>query len=281
MAFRDPAWRGTVPEPLHGGAFSPLEAVCNRSFLGRGHAFRPYSYQDVTGVPAGCERADAREILLESGVFSYPRGLGQGMYAGFADLFRYKLLLVWGGWWVDTDVVCPTREPPDAAVSLAREDPNQVNIAIMHLPAGHPAMRAAYERAMAAGQDIAWGDTGPPRVTEIVVRLMLEPLLAPAHAYYPVRWSEYTAPILLQQREWVAERVAGATFLHLWSEMLRPGKYDKSVRPPQGSYLHDPDGEHGMLDGIAVLDQGSTDGTSKIRHSCRCSCRTKVYVRPT
>jgi mannosyltransferase OCH1-like enzyme len=226
----------------------------------------------VAGIPAGCECADAREFLPESAVFAYQRGSGQGSYAAFADIFRYKLLLDRGGWWVDTDVVCLAREAPDVRESLAREDLNHVNSAIMRFPAGHPAMQAAYERAAAAGRDIAWGATGPQLVTEVVASLRLEGVLAPTRSYYPVHWSEFTALLLPQRREWVAERIAGATFLHLWSEMLRRGKFDKWTRPPQGSYLHDLYAEHGMLDDFRFeyLLLPSPQGTLRMQRRAVC-----------
>lgn len=231
-----------------GPELSPLEALCIRSFLDNGHAFRLFAYADVAGIPAGCERADAREILPESAVFAYSRGQGQGTYAGFADLFRYRMLLDRGGWWVDTDVVCLARDIPEPTISLAREDDTHVNIAVLRFPAGHPAMQAAYDTAVAAGRDIGWGETGPRVVTELVARMHLEPHLAPTRAYYPVHWSDYTALLVPQRRAWVEDRVAGATFLHLWNEMLRRGRFDKSSRPPEGSYLHKVYVRHGMAD---------------------------------
>jgi mannosyltransferase OCH1-like enzyme len=46
---------------------------------------------------------DASEILPAARIFKYRE---YDTYAGFANFFRYKLLLERGGWWVDLDVVC-------------------------------------------------------------------------------------------------------------------------------------------------------------------------------
>jgi hypothetical protein len=241
-----------------GGALSPLEIACIRSFLARGHAFRLYCYDDVANAPAGCERADARDIVAASEVFAYGHGREQGSYAGFADLFRYKLLLDRGGWWVDTDVVCLATDVPEPRIGLAPEQPGRINGAIMRFPAGHPAMQAA-------GKDIGWCDTGPVCVTAIVERFALAPLLAAQHAYYPLHWSEYTALILPERRAFVRERLSGATFLHLWNEMFRRAGYDKSVRPPAGSFLCDLYAESGVPGDFAFEYEVVTNARNAIR----------------
>lgn len=234
-----------------GGALSPLEIACIRSFLARGHAFRLYCYENIANVPEGCGRADAGEILAASEVFAYRHGRERGSYAGFADLFRYKLLRDRGGWWVDTDVVCLATEVPSDDVGLAPEQPGCINNAIMHFPAGHPAMQAAYDMARAAGKDIGFGDTGPVCMTAVAERCDLAPLLAPQHAYYPLHWSEFMALILPERRAFVRERLSGAAFVHLWNEMFRRTSYDKAVRPPAGSFLYDLYAEAGMLGDFA------------------------------
>ena len=85
-----------------GPALSPMERLGINSFLRHGHEFHLYTYTPVGNVPQGVTMRDAREIIPLSLVdyTKFPR------LAIFADLFRYKLLLDKGGWWVDTDTVC-------------------------------------------------------------------------------------------------------------------------------------------------------------------------------
>ena len=85
-----------------GDDLSNLEKLCVQSFLDNGHEFHLYTYSDIGGIPAGAVVKDGNEILPESDIFQYRTG----SYAGFADWFRYKLLLERGGWWVDMDLVC-------------------------------------------------------------------------------------------------------------------------------------------------------------------------------
>ncbi len=94
-----------------GKALSEMELLTLKSFLDQGHQFILWVYEDLdTKLPDGAELKDANEILDKRHVFKYPEdgplGWSKGSYAGFSDIFRYKLLYEVGGWWVDMDVTC-------------------------------------------------------------------------------------------------------------------------------------------------------------------------------
>ena len=55
------------------------------------------------GNPARLVEALAALEQSDGGVRAIP---DSGSLAAFSNLFRYKLLLERGGWWVDTDVIC-------------------------------------------------------------------------------------------------------------------------------------------------------------------------------
>src|SRR5260370_41624153 len=86
-----------------GAELSVLEQLSIRSFLRNNHEYHLYVYDEMKNIPAGTVVKDAGEILPPSKIFQYK---DQKTYAGFANFFRYKLLLERGGWWVDADVVC-------------------------------------------------------------------------------------------------------------------------------------------------------------------------------
>src|ERR1044072_2719476 len=88
-------WIGAEP--------SVMEQLSIASFLQNVHEYHLYVYDAVKIVPARAVVRDANEILPASRIFQYKH---QASYAGFANFFRYKLLLERGGWWVDTDVIC-------------------------------------------------------------------------------------------------------------------------------------------------------------------------------
>src|SRR5438132_12635269 len=80
-----------------------MEKLSISSFIRNGHDYHLYTYNELPYVPAGTVLKDANEILPASAIFQYR---DRPSYAGFANSFRYKLLLERGGWWADTDTVC-------------------------------------------------------------------------------------------------------------------------------------------------------------------------------
>ena len=86
-----------------GGKLSVMEQLCISSFISNGHTFHLYTYGEIKNVPKGTILKDAAEIISPDKIFKYQ---DRDTYAGFADVFRYKLLLEKGSYWVDTDVVC-------------------------------------------------------------------------------------------------------------------------------------------------------------------------------
>src|SRR6476646_687175 len=91
-----------VIQSLWLGDFTTMERLAVCSFLENGHEFHLYAYKSLRGVPDGVKLRDGNEIVSSDRIFKDSRGT----FAGFANAFRYKLLLERGGWWVDTDAVC-------------------------------------------------------------------------------------------------------------------------------------------------------------------------------
>jgi hypothetical protein len=90
-----------------GDRLSLMEHLTLRSFLACGHRFVLWVYSPLTDrLPEGVEVRDAAQIVPRERVFSYRAGRFRGSFAGFSDLFRYKLLYDHGGWWSDLDVAC-------------------------------------------------------------------------------------------------------------------------------------------------------------------------------
>lgn len=135
-----------------GENLSPLELLTLHSFTAHGHVFHLWSYSDLSAqVPAGVVCCDAREIIPEQDVFRrlYDDpvfGIGKGSYAGFSDMFRYKLLYEKGGWWVDMDIYCvqPLQFSTPYYFRAHHDLPAISNV--MKCPAGSAVMRDAYEQ---------------------------------------------------------------------------------------------------------------------------------------
>lgn len=94
-----------------GDRLSPLELLCIYSYINSGHCFHLWLYESLlTPLPKEVIVEKAGDILPQNSVFAYENsnqyGHGKGSYAGFSDIFRYKLLYEKGGWWTDMDVIC-------------------------------------------------------------------------------------------------------------------------------------------------------------------------------
>jgi hypothetical protein len=98
-----------------GSQLGPMQLLTIRSFLAHGFRFHLWTYDtaifDAT-LDDGVVVKDANTIIARERVFVYPAGgpidvpFGEGSYAGFSDIFRYKLLYEHGGWYTDMDVTC-------------------------------------------------------------------------------------------------------------------------------------------------------------------------------
>ncbi|MBO7482002.1 MAG: hypothetical protein J6T63_07840 [Bacteroidales bacterium] len=143
----------TVNAMWIGKSLSACELLTIKSFLNNGHKFVLWAYDDiVTPLPAGTVLRDATEIIPRDKVFSYKYsnqfGHGKGSFAGFSDIFRYKLLYLHGGWWVDMDVTClkPLAFSDDYVFRSHHDLPLVGNV--MKCPKGSHLMEKCYNDAV-------------------------------------------------------------------------------------------------------------------------------------
>ena len=154
-----------------GPRLSILERLSITSFLNHGHAYHLYVHDEIENVPHGTIIKPADEILPASAIFRY---CDHPSYAGFSNFFRYKLLLLKGGWWADADVIClkPFRFPEAYVFSseLHRGE-TYMNATVIKSPAGSPAMDFAVHVCNAKNSaELQWGDTGSRLISNLVAR---------------------------------------------------------------------------------------------------------------
>ena len=148
-----------MPEPadIHalwiGNQLSFVEMLTLKSFLKHGYTFNLWLYNPlVSEIPDDVRVRDASEIIPRHDVFKYKYknqfGHGKGSYAGFSDIFRYKLLYEHGGWWTDMDVTC--LKPLDFNTEYVFRTHHDLPLVgnIMKVPKGAPVMKACYEEAV-------------------------------------------------------------------------------------------------------------------------------------
>jgi hypothetical protein len=226
------------------GPLNPIAYACLASFPRARAKLRVYTYDDDLVLPAGVERADARDICRDLSLLERYRVGGRPSIAMFADMFRYKMIRDTGCCWVDSDLVCLRR--PDfshQAIVYGRQAEARgkalINNAVLKLPPDHPLLLELIERAEAAvDADQSWGAIGPFLLTDLAEKHGVDHLARGEMDFYPIDADRFWRPLLPTSYDAVAKATKRATFLHLWSAMFDRAHYDLWASPPMGSFLH-------------------------------------------
>jgi mannosyltransferase OCH1-like enzyme len=203
-----------------GPELSVMERLSISSFLANGHDYHLYVYDHVKNVPPGTLLKDGNEILPAARIFQYRRSPS---YAGFANFFRYKLLLERGGWWADTDTIClkPFDFPEEYVFSSEINDRGRevVNAGVIKSPAGGSVMAYAWSVCQKKKPArLIWGETGPKLMAKAVKKFSLEKHRQAHYVFCPVdywAWREVLQPDRKKPLD------AGTFAIHLWNEMWR------------------------------------------------------------
>ena len=213
-----------------GPELSTMEQLSIASFLQNGHEYHLYTYRELKNVPAGTVVKDGNEILPAASIFQYKH---HSTYAGFANFFRYKLLLERGGWWADTDTIClkpfDFHEERVFATELYRGK-EVVTSGIIKAPIGNQAMAYAWEVCQTKNPEfLVWGETGPKLMSEAVREFSLEKYLMPYHVFCPLAYPDWHR-VLEPETEVALD--ASSYAIHLWNEKWRVASQDKNARYP-------------------------------------------------
>jgi mannosyltransferase OCH1-like enzyme len=211
-----------------GPELSVMEQLSIASFLAHGHEYHLYVYGEMKNVPGGCVIKDANEILPSARIFQYQQ---YPSYAGFANFFRYKLLLERGGWWADTDTICVKPFDFSEEYVFSSEIGNNglevINSGILKAPAGSQVM--AYAWAICETKDpekLVWGETGPRLVAVAVKKFSLEKYQKPHQVFCPLGYADWRRVIEPESQLRFNESTRA---IHLWNEMWRDAGQDKNA----------------------------------------------------
>jgi hypothetical protein len=217
----------------HGRVLPPYALFCIQSFLDSGHRVRLFTYDDIA-APRGVLHADAEKIAKFDEMRRYKS------VAAFSDFFRYELLHKEGGWWVDVDVVCLTDKLPEASHAWAEQEPGVINGAILKFPRGDPTLeRLAASARQLAGTTDQWGAIGPNLLSNVLCASDVASHAGSTPAFYPLHWLEAPLLLLPEYKSHVLDRIAHATFLHLWFTVFDEIGVDLDRALPPSSLMHD------------------------------------------
>jgi hypothetical protein len=207
-----------------GSSLSTMEKLSISSFIRNGHEYHLYTYNELPDVPAGTLLKDANEILAASAIFQYRY---RPSYAGFANSFRYKLLLERGGWWADTDTVClrPFDFSEEYVFSSEMQgDVEVVNNGLIKAPRQSDAMAYAWQVCQSKDPTkLVWGETGPQLMAEVVTKFRLQHYQKPYYIFCPISgYEQFFVPYVVG--------VPAETYaIHLWNGVWQFHKQDKDA----------------------------------------------------
>ena len=205
-----------------------MERLVMASFAAAGHEFHLYAYDEFPDLPHGIVLRDANEILPGDWIFRDDRG----SLSSYANVFRYKLLLENGGWWVDTDVVCirPFEFTDDYV--FATEPDGTIGSDVFRVPPGSEVMAYMWESCLKVGRENhQWGAVGPRLLGEAVSEHGLSNKAVEASVFNPYDWCDWE-DALNPYLVWEFEPATRA--VHLWNSMWRLAGLDKDAAFPRG-----------------------------------------------
>ena len=215
-----------------------LIRFCLKSALATNCHVCLYSYDDYSNeswLPAEIERVNARSILAENSIFTYPNG----SLAAFANVFRYCVLEQRGGWWLDADIYCLRPLDPAIEYFFSEEPghPSLVHNGIIKTPAHAEIMAtAATTAAKADHAKLHWGDTGSRLMTGLL-NTTYKPLrtyVQKAAYFCPIHWKDISRYVI---QPWPITGPIKPFGIHLFHEMWRRHKLDNEADYPVFKFL--------------------------------------------
>jgi mannosyltransferase OCH1-like enzyme len=219
----------------HGDMMGPYQLLCLRSFVDRGHQVEVFTYDSHLHLPGWIERRNAAEVLPRDQVL---RPLSE-RFAVHANLFRYALLAMRGGWWVDPDVVLLQPDLPKGEVFVGGPDIfGLTSTGLLRFPKGHPLVKIAIDQTLALGENIAaWEASGAVLLTDLIRQ---HGAMADFHSREPlgpVSWFQVPALFDPSQRHQLETLCREACTLQLHNDVWRRSGVPQWMAPPSGSFL--------------------------------------------
>lgn len=256
-----------------GNQLGQFEKLSLSSFVRRGYDVTLYSYEPKNfEAPEGVKLENADQILPKEMVFE--NRSRPGTFAGFSNIFRYRLLQLKDTTWCDSDVLAGPQALPDSPYLFGWESKKFINGAVLRAPKNSQLLAFYYREATSVPpEEIQWGQIGPRLVSAGVRKYRLSKLAQPIREFYPIAYYEVWKLFDPTQTEWVLAKTANSSAIHLWNEVFRnlPVKHQK---PPEGSYM---DLLFQELD--VEMDSSDTLSSDFVRNTWRPMLRPRPFER--
>jgi hypothetical protein len=228
----------------HGPPLSALHWACLASFIELGHQIDLYAYEPVQ-APLGVSVRDAKDVLAFDKLFVFDNSDYQLDYGPFSDLFRFKLLLDRGGWWIDVDVMCNRSDFPECKYAWASEFHQegeaklQIGTSQIKFPRGDAIVKQLYDECSALIPIMTRREEiGPNLISHILRQHAVPPEhFGSTNDFYPIEWIEAFKLWLPEFYEEVVSKTRGAYFISCWASQILYIGMDLNRCPPTGSYM--------------------------------------------
>ena len=237
------------------GRLGPVERACMRSVVAQGHRLVLWHYGPLEGVPEGVELRDGDAVVPRARLF---RHVPTGSWSLFSNLFRYRLLQLGHGLWLDSDMYVLRPIPLGDGHVFGLQEPGLVAIGVLLLPPDSPILaeliecyqarrippwlprrwrlRYALQRALRGTyriETMPWGNLGPQAMTAMLGKYGLSGLARSPAVFSPWNWPE--ADWVLHPGERLEDRIGPETLAaHLFNQLIRDRKNGPA---PPGSFL--------------------------------------------
>ena len=215
------------------GELSQLEKISAKSFIKNGFSLIIWTYGKDNINIDGANIKNAREVLPESEIFLNK----YGSYAGFSDLFRYCVLDLYGGIYVDTDVISIKHfnQIPNGNFLVTERIKGQdkkVSINGNVISYRNFREKSIIEKAKKYAfefpkSELMWGEIGPALLSKLVVE---DPnngfAILPPHFANPLNY--WDCPEIFISNVKVKKFAKDCCFIHLYNEMWRRKNIDKN-----------------------------------------------------
>ena len=212
------------------GDLGLLEKIAARSFIQNGFSLNIWTYGKDNINIQNAKIRNANEILPEEKVFLNR----YGSYAAFSDIFRYCLLSLHGGLYVDTDVISLKHASEIPLVNFLvqerlKEKGNIINgnvISYQNFGRDSLIEKAKKIALEFPKKDIYWGEIGPQLLTNLISKNVDHDfnIFPPEFANNYDYWN---CPKVFLKKQY-ADPPKNAAFIHLYNEMWKRKKIDKN-----------------------------------------------------
>ncbi|MGE3521599.1 MAG: hypothetical protein AB7I96_01925 [Candidatus Dadabacteria bacterium] len=228
-----------------GKTLTIMERLCISSFLKNGHTFHLYTYDEIENAPKGTILKDANTIIPSSLIFKYK---DRDTYAGFSNIFRYKLIYEKGNFWVDMDIISlkPFMFNQDYIFAGGRERRFlgfQINnfhggCSVIKAPPESEILKYSYEITSGKNsKEILWGEIGPKFFETAIKKFGLESSVADFGTFSTVEWQYWyrfiSNSLHVNLKEQIKLILYRSHSIHLYNEMWRLNEIDKNASFPK------------------------------------------------